>query len=146
MADPTIKRGPSNEVPALGYDPTTKHAMVPLQAVSATQDATTGQWYGVLAASISQPTSATGTLTSVPAATGNTQILAANTSRKAAYFYNDSTAVMYLAFNATASTSSYTVQVPASGFFEMPTSPVYTGQINAVWSAANGNARVTELS
>jgi hypothetical protein len=48
MADPTIKRGPSGEIPALGYDPTTKHAMVPLEVVNVVQDATTGQWYGIL--------------------------------------------------------------------------------------------------
>lgn len=90
--------------------------------------------------------SATGTLTSVAAAVSNTQLLALNTSRKGAYFFNDGTSIMYLAFNATASTTSYTVQVPANGFFEMPTFPVYTGQINAVWPAANGNARITEMS
>lgn len=95
---------------------------------------------------VNLPTSATGTLTSVAAAVANTQLLASNASRKGMYVFNDSSAIMYLAFNATASTTSYTVQVPANGFFEMPTSPIYTGQINAVWSAAVGNARITEMS
>lgn len=95
---------------------------------------------------VQMPTSTTGTLTSVTAATSNTQLLASNTARKGMYVFNESTAIMYLAFNATASTTSYTVQVPANSFFEMPTAPVYTGQINAVWSAVNGSARLTEAS
>lgn len=48
MSDPSIQRGPSKEVPCIGYDATTKHAYVPLEVVSVQQDATTGQWYGVL--------------------------------------------------------------------------------------------------
>src|SRR5258708_7827458 len=91
-------------------------------------------------------TSATGTLSSVGAAVANTQLLASNVNRKGFSVFNDSTAIMYLAFNATASTTSYTVQVSANGFFEMPTFPIYTGQINAVWSAAAGSARITEIS
>lgn len=47
MADPTIKRGPSNEIPMIGYDPT-GHQLVPLQVVSVVQDSATGQYYGVL--------------------------------------------------------------------------------------------------
>jgi hypothetical protein len=104
------------------------------------QAAQSGTW------TVQMPTSATGTLTSVAGATGNTQLLASNTSRKGAYFFNDSTAIMYLAFNATASTTSYTVQVPANSFFEMPTAPIYTGQVNVVWGSATGNCRTSEMS
>ncbi len=93
------------------------------------------------------PTSATGTLTSVAGTvSASTQLLASNTSRKGMYVYNDSTAILYLGFSATVTTTSYTVQIPANGFFEMPVSPVYTGVIAGVWSAANGNARITEMS
>jgi len=72
--------------------------------------------------------------------------LALNTSRKGAYFFNDSTAVLYLAYAATASTTAYTVQIPANSFFEMPPEPVFTGAISGIWASANGNARITELS
>lgn len=98
--------------------------------------------------SITQPTSATSALSSVGASTtaGGVQLLASNTNRKAMYIYNDSTAILYLAFNTSASTTAYTVQVPANGFFEMPTSPIYTGTIFGIWSAVNGNARITELT
>lgn len=93
-------------------------------------------------------TSATSALTSVGASTSGVALLAANAARKAAYVYNDSTAIMYLGLvaHATVSTTVYTTQVPAQDFYELPTSPVYTGEISAVWSAANGNARITELS
>ena len=86
------------------------------------------------------------TLTSVPAGTGNTQLLGPNGNRANFVVYNDSTAILYLAFGPTASTTVYTVQVPAQGYFEHPVGAVYTGAITGVWSAANGNARVTELT
>jgi len=56
--------------------------------------------------------------------------------------FNDSTAVLYVKFGATASATSYTVQVPAGGFFEFP-APVYGGRVDGIWASANGNARLT---
>ncbi len=62
-------------------------------------------------------------------------------------FFNESTAVMYLKLGTTASTTSYTVQIPAGGYYELPGPIVYTGNIDAVWSSnASGAVRVTELS
>lgn len=57
--------------------------------------------------------------------------------------FNDSTAVLYLKFGATASATSYTVQVAAGGYYEFPQS-VYAGQVDGIWAAANGNARTTQ--
>jgi hypothetical protein len=96
----------------------------------------------------SQPASSTATpLTSVNAANADTPLLAANANRKGAYFFNDSTATLYLSYGTTAaSATSYTVQVSPQGFFEMPTTPVYTNQVRGFWSAANGAVRITELS
>ncbi len=56
--------------------------------------------------------------------------------------FNDSTAVLYLKFGATASSSSYTAQIAAGGYYEFPR-PVYTGQVDGIWASANGNARLT---
>jgi len=56
--------------------------------------------------------------------------------------FNDSTAVLYLKFGTTASTTSYTVQVAAGGFYEFPL-PVYAGEVDGIWSSATGSARVT---
>lgn len=56
--------------------------------------------------------------------------------------FNDSTAVLYLKYGATASAADYTVQIAPGGYFEFPV-PVYAGQVDGIWSAANGNARTT---
>lgn len=56
--------------------------------------------------------------------------------------YNDSTAVLYVKFGATASATSYTVQLAAGAYFEFPL-PVYCGQVDGIWASANGNARLT---
>lgn len=92
-------------------------------------------------------TSGTATRTNVNGANSDTSLLASNSGRKGALFFNDSTAILYLAYGSgAASTTSYTVQVPASGFFELPAEPVFTGAIRGIWSAANGAVRITELS
>jgi hypothetical protein len=83
--------------------------------------------------------------TSVAGATSNTQLLAANTVRKGATIFNDSTADLYLALGTTAaSTSNFTIKLPAGGYYEAPFS--YSGEIRGIWSSATGNARVTELT
>lgn len=71
-------------------------------------------------------------------------LLASNSSRKAASFYNDSTAILYLKTGTTASSSSYTVQIPPQGYFELPIN--YTGRIDGIWVSANGNCLVTEYT
>ena len=96
--------------------------------------------------SVSQLVATTSALTSVAAAITSTTLLALNANRKGAYFYNDSTAILYIALAATAATTAYTVQLPANGYYEMPEKPIYTGAITSISSAANGNVRVTELS
>jgi hypothetical protein len=84
------------------------------------------------------------TLSSVAAATSSTLLLSANNARRAVLIQNDSGASMYLAYAATASTSAYSVLIPANSYWEMPPLPVYTGPISACWSSASGNARCTE--
>jgi hypothetical protein len=88
---------------------------------------------------------ATATLSSVAAATSSTTILAANPARKGAVIYNDSSAICYLALAATASTSAYSVQIPPQVAYELPSAPVYTGALSAVWSSATGAARCSEM-
>lgn len=95
-----------------------------------------------------QGTSATSALSSVAASVSGVQLLASNTSRKAAYIFNDSTATLYIGMvaHASLSTSNYTAQVPPSTLWEMPIYPIYTGEISGIWSSATGNARITELT
>lgn len=91
-------------------------------------------------------TATTATLTNVNDAATSSTLLAANPSRKGAYFFNDSTVALYINYGATASTTAFTVKVAAQGFYEMP-EPIYTGAINGIWdSDASGAVRVTELT
>lgn len=87
---------------------------------------------------------ASSAVTSVASSATNVTILASNAARRMATVYNDSTQILYLKVgSATASTSSYTVQIAASGFYEVPF-PVCTGIIDGIWASANGSARITE--
>jgi hypothetical protein len=91
--------------------------------------------------------SSTGTKSNVAGSASSVTILASNTSRKWAVFYNDSTQIWYLdVTGGTSSTTSYTVQVPSQGYFELLGSPVYTGAVTGIQSSANGNMRVTEFT
>lgn len=87
----------------------------------------------------------TSTLTNVSASASNVQLLASTAGRRGAMFVNDSTASLYMKFGTTATTSSFTVKVGPGGYYEMPL-PIYTGQIDGIWSAANGAVRITELT
>lgn len=90
---------------------------------------------------------ATGTKSNIASSASSVTILAANTSRKGAMIYNDSTQVLYLDLSGgTASNTSYSVQVPPNGFFELPGPTIYNGAITGIWASVNGNARVTEFS
>lgn len=89
--------------------------------------------------------SSTSAITSVASATSSTSILASNASRILATIYNGANKTMYLALASTASTTSYTIQMDANSYFELPAD--YTGAISAVWAnGVSGNALVTELT
>lgn len=92
--------------------------------------------------SSSRPT--VGTTSTVAASATSATLLSANTARLGAAIYNDSSAILYVKFGTTASTSSYEVQLAASDYFEVPFG--YVGRIDGIWSSATGNARITELT
>jgi hypothetical protein len=89
-------------------------------------------------------TSATATLLNVDSSTTSGTLVAANATRKGASIHNDSTAVLYVKFGATASATSFTVKMAADAHYEVPFG--YTGRIDGIWASANGAARVTELT
>jgi hypothetical protein len=89
-------------------------------------------------------TAATATLSNVAGSASSVTLLALNAARKGATIYNDSSAILYLKLGATASTTSYTVQVAGGGYYEVPFG--YTGVIDGLWASATGDARITELS
>jgi hypothetical protein len=90
--------------------------------------------------------STTSTVTSVASSATNVTLLSSNSSRKNAMFYNDSTQILYLKLGTTASSTSYTVQLVAGAYFELPIGKIYTGEIDGIWASANGNCRITELT
>jgi hypothetical protein len=94
---------------------------------------------------VSAQTYSTSTVTSVAGSASSVQLLASTAGRKAAYFYNDSTADCYLKLGTTASTSSFTVKMVSNSFYELP-QPCYTGRIDAIWTSATGNIRITEIT
>ena len=93
----------------------------------------------------SQRAAPTGTLSNVASSASSVTLLAANSRRKGAAFYNDSTQVLYLKCGTTASSSSFTYMLAANGgYYEVPFT--YTGIVDGIWASANGNCRVTEFT
>ena len=89
----------------------------------------------------------TPTLANVSSSASSVTLFEANTAAVARFLYNDSSAVLYLKYGTTAaSTTSYTVQVAAGGFYEFPGSPCYNGKVTGIWASANGAARTTEVT
>ena len=92
----------------------------------------------------SQPSSSA--VTSVANSTSNVTLLSSNASRRSATVFNDDTAAnLYVKLGATASTSSFTIKMAPGGYYEFPY-PCFTGQVDAIASAATGSARITEMS
>lgn len=92
------------------------------------------------------PASSTATLANVAGSASSVTVLAANSNRKGAVIHNDSTAILYLKFGATASTTSFTYKLNGGETFETAMPVVYTGIIDGIWASATGAARVTELT
>jgi hypothetical protein len=84
----------------------------------------------------------TATLANVASSATSVNLFAATGQARERTIFNDSTQVLYVKFGATASSSSYTVQIAAGGYYEVP-QPVYSGAVDGIWSSANGNARLT---
>jgi hypothetical protein len=75
--------------------------------------------------------------------TTNTTLLAADANRVGATIYNDSTAILYVLLGAgTESTTVYTTQIAAAGYYEVPEAFVAM-RVSGHWVTANGNARIT---
>jgi hypothetical protein len=80
--------------------------------------------------------------TNVAGSATSVSLLASNSSRKKAKFYNDSSAILYLKEGATASSTSFTIKLFPEGFYETE----YTGAIDGIWASAVGAVRITEMT
>lgn len=84
------------------------------------------------------------TVSVVASSVPSVQLLAANTSRIEAIIYNDSpTDTLYVKYGTSASASSFTMKLEPDDAVSVDT---YTGIIHGAWSAANGDAKVTEVT
>lgn len=88
--------------------------------------------------------SVTGAPTSVASSATTVTLLAANGLRRGATIWNNSTAVLYVNFGATASATACVVKMVADAYYEVPYG--YTGAISGIWASANGFARVVEVT
>jgi hypothetical protein len=90
--------------------------------------------------------SGTATLANVAGSASSVTLQASNSDRKGWSIHNDSSAILYVKFGSSASSTSYTVKLIADAYYELPTTSVYTGIITGIWASATGSARVTELT
>jgi hypothetical protein len=81
---------------------------------------------------------------SVSLTSSNTSVLASNASRIGATVRNEGAATAYIILGATASTTSYTVQLLTNDYYEVPYG--YTGAIAGITSSGTAQLRVTELT
>jgi hypothetical protein len=88
--------------------------------------------------------SSSSAVTSVVSSATNVTLLSSNVLRQGGTVYNDSTSTMYLKLGVTATNANFTVKIMPQGYYELPYG--YTGQVDAIWTSANGNARITELT
>jgi hypothetical protein len=91
----------------------------------------------------STPKVTSATLENVASSATNVTLFDSNAAAKGRMIHNDSTAVLYVKFGATATSSSYTVKMASDSYYEFP-EPVYTGIVDGIWASANGAARCTE--
>lgn len=94
---------------------------------------------------VKQAGAATSTPTTVAASASSVTVLAANTARRFASVYNDSSSVLYLLLQTggTASSTVFTIAMAAGSYYEVP--EAYTGALIGIWVSATGNARITEI-
>lgn len=87
----------------------------------------------------------TATITSVPSSASSVTLLAANVARRRMIIVNESSKTLFVAFAATATAAAYTVSVSGNSTYQGLLDD-YTGIVTGIWSAVNGNARVTEVT
>ena len=104
----------------------------------------TGSSYGAAVQVVALHSPTTATLSNVSGSATSVTLLSANAARRGAAIYNDSSAVLYVKFGTTASSSSFTVKMQPDEYYEVP--GVYAGRIDGIWASATGAARVTELT
>jgi len=142
----------------------TKTGQLPAALVGGRLDTNLGAWLGATTPTVGLKASAasipvviasdqplvskasTSTVTAVTGSAASFTLLAANANRLGATIYNDTNRVLTLKLGATASATSFTTKLSASGgYYEVPFN--YTGIIDGIHAAGvSGDDLVTELT
>lgn len=86
-----------------------------------------------------------GNVDAVAAKTDPVTLLPANVFRRGSSIYNDSVAAtLYVRLGPGASANEWSVKLGPGDYYEPPTG--YRGEITGVWTAVDGQARVTEFN
>lgn len=93
-------------------------------------------------ASSGTPMAQTATTASVASSAASVPLFTPQPQANGRTIFNDSTAVLYVKFGSTSSTTSYTTQIAPGGLYEFPV-PMYAGEVDGIWATANGSARLT---
>lgn len=108
----------------------------------------TGAEFGLVTRNIAQRTSTPPTTSKVVANVANVQLLAANPARKMALFQAITTAgagTLFLKLGIGATANDFSVQLVPGAYYEMP-SPVWTGEIDGIWTNGVGAVQITEIT
>lgn len=130
--------------PALGTAGTASADVITVQGKAAMTPLLTDGSATTQPVSIALDSVASATLTQVASSASSVSVLASSATRKGAIFFNASTAICYLAFTATATSTAYTIQMAPNSTYIMDKA-IYTGVISGIWASANGNMIVTAL-
>lgn len=92
-------------------------------------------------------TSGTANLSTTPASTTSSTLIAANGARKGLILQNTDSNAALVKFGAVASAVSFSIRVPGNSNWEMTDTCVWTGRIDAIWSPSTGGGAmvVTEM-
>jgi len=131
----------------------TTGARVSLDGVAGTQLVRVLYGYQIDGSAVTLPvkeiTSSTSTQTSVASSATSVFLLQANSARRGATIFNDSTQILYVLLSnqnlgLVATATTFTAQIAPGARYEVPAG--YNEMIQGVWASANGFARITELT
>lgn len=80
---------------------------------------------------------------SVTSVVSTVVIVAANPNRKGCIIYNNSSAILTLAFDGNDVSTKFTTKVGANSEYQVPFG--FCGAIYGAWASVNGNAYITEF-
>jgi hypothetical protein len=83
-------------------------------------------------------------LTNVATSTASATVFNSNTAARGRVVWNDSAAILYLAYSATAASATAATTAVAAGATWTFDSGLYTGTVTGILASGTGFARVTE--